>query len=368
MVFSVVLYTGRIRHPSHRKSRRIENMKILLNTLYVTLEDAYATLDGENIVIKQKDTTVARFPLHILEAVYLYSYAGASPSLMGKCADMGIDLVFCSPAGRFLARTTGMSRGNVLLRRKQYRAADSREESCQIARNFIFGKVKNSRKVIDRAIRDHSLKLDTEKLSKVSDYLKDQLNVILETNDLDALRGIEGVCASQYFSVFDDLILCSKETFYFHGRNRRPPLDNVNALLSYAYTMLASSCASALETVGLDSYVGFMHRDRPGRTSMAQDLMEELRPCIADRFVLTLINNRIIDENDFQHHEDGAVLLTDDGRKKMQKEWQAKKKEKVTHPFLKEKLEWGLIPYIQAMLLARYLRSDLDGYPPFLWR
>lgn len=343
-------------------------MKILLNTLFVTLEDAYASLDGENIVIKQKENTVARFPLHILEAIYLYSYSGASPSLMGKCAENGIDLVFCSPTGRFLARTTGMSRGNVLLRRKQYRVADSMTESCQIARHFIFGKVRNSRRVIDRAIRDHGIKLDTEKLSKISDYLKEQLEVILQTEDLATLRGIEGVCASQYFSVFDELILCAKESFYFHGRTRRPPLDNVNALLSYAYTMLASSCFSALETVGLVSYVGFMHRDRPGRTSMAQDLMEELRPCMADRFVLTLINNRIIDEADFQHHESGAVLLTDDGRKKMQREWQAKKKEKVTHPFLKEKVEWGLIPYIQAMLLARYLRSDLDGYPPFLWR
>ncbi len=343
-------------------------MKILLNTLFITLEDAYASLDGENIVVKQKENIAARFPLHILEAVYMFSYAGASPALMGKCAEKGIDLVFCSPNGRFLARTCGVSRGNVLLRRKQYRIADSEQESCKIARNFIFGKVRNARQVIERGKRDHSLKLDVEKLTKISDYLKTQLEEILEVNELDVLRGIEGNSASQYFSVLDDLILTSKEDFYFHGRNRRPPLDNVNALLSYVYTMLASSCASALETVGLDSYVGFMHRDRPGRTSLAQDLMEELRPCMADRFVLTLINNHIVDTNDFLKQENGAVLLTNDGRKKLQKEWQAKKKEKIIHPFLKEKIEWGLVPYMQAMLLSRYLRGDLDGYPPFLWR
>ena len=343
-------------------------MKLLLNTLYVTMEDAYASLDGENIVIKQKDNTVARFPLHILEAVYLFSYAGASPALMGKCADKGIDLVFCSPSGRFLARTCGTSRGNVLLRRKQYRMADSEEDSCKIARNIIFGKIKNSRQVIERAKRDHALKLDVENLSKASDYLKAQMEEVLNVKCLDTLRGIEGKCASTYFNIFDDLILTSKENFYFHGRNRRPPLDNVNAFMSYAYTMLGSSCASALEAVGLDSYVGFMHRDRPGRTSLAQDLMEELRPCMADRFVLTLINNRIVTAQDFVHQENGSVLLTDEARKKVQQEWQIKKKDKIIHPYLKEKIEWGLLPYFQAMLLSRYLREDIDGYPPFLWR
>ena len=343
-------------------------MKVLLNSLFITIENAYASLDGENVVVKQKDDTLARFPLHILDAIYIFSYSGASPALMGKCADKGIDLVFCSPSGRFLARTCGMSRGNVLLRRKQYRFADSEKESCKIARNFIFGKIRNSRQVIERAKRDHALKLDIDALSKISDYLKTQLEEVLQANDLESLRGIEGKSASQYFSVFDDLILTSKDSFYYHGRNRRPPLDNVNALLSYAYTMLGSSCASALETVGLDSYVGFMHRDRPGRTSLAQDLMEELRPCMADRFVLTLINNKIVDQSDFILQENGSVLLTNDGRKKVQKECQVKKKEKIMHPYLKEKMEWGLIPYAQAMLLARYLREDLDGYPPFLWR
>ena len=343
-------------------------MKVLLNTLFVTIEDAYASLDGENIVIKRKEETVARFPLHILEAVYMFTYAGASPSLMGKCADYGIDLVFCSPTGRFLARTSGISRGNVLLRRTQYRLADSEEQSCKIARNFICGKIRNSRQVIERARRDHPLVVDVEKLAKASAYLKAQMEEVLESSELEKLRGLEGNSASSYFAVFDDLILTAKDDFYFHGRNRRPPLDNVNALLSYAYTMLSSSCASALETVGLDSYVGFMHRDRPGRTSLAQDLMEELRPCMADRFVLTLINNKVVDKKDFLRQENGAVLLTDDGRKKLQKEWQAKKKEKIIHPYLKEKMEWGLVPYIQAMLLARHIRGDLDGYPPFLWR
>lgn len=204
---------------------------------------------------------------------------------------------------------------------------------------------------------------------KLMDYGSHILsNISVDHQKMASIRGIEGKCASTYFNIFDDLILTSKESFYFHDRNRRPPLDNVNALMSYAYTMLGSSCASALEAVGLDSYVGFMHRDRPGRTSLAQDLMEELRPCMADRFVLTLINNRIVTAQDFVHQENGSVLLTDEARKKVQQEWQIKKKDKIIHPYLKEKIEWGLLPYFQAMLLARYLREDIDGYPPFLWR
>jgi CRISPR-associated protein Cas1 len=343
-------------------------MKKLLNTLFVTLEDAYAALDGENVVIKQGETVAGRFPLHILESIYLFTYAGASPALMGKCARDGIDLVFLTPKGRFLARTCGQSRGNVLLRRTQYRVADDPFQSCRMARNFIFGKLNNARQVLDRTRRDHAMRIDEAKFQAASQQLKELMAQVLEEVSLDGLRGLEGAGATIYFGLFDDMILRSKDAFFFRTRNRRPPLDNVNALLSLVYTMLGNDCASALETVGLDAYVGFLHRDRPGRTSLALDLLEELRSCLADRFVLTLINNGVVTADDFQPQENGAVLLTPEGRRKVQKEWQAKKQQKITHPFLKEQIEWGLVPYVQALLMARCLRGDLDEYPPFLWR
>lgn len=343
-------------------------MRHLLNTLFVTTEDAYAALDGENVVIKQQEAVLGRFPLHILESIFLFTYAGASPALMGKCAEENINLVFCTPRGRFLARTSGQSRGNVLLRRTQYRAADDPNQSCRIARNFLYGKVSNARSVLDRTRRDHAMRIDEETFLTASNQLKGFLPMILEETSMESLRGLEGAAAIIYFHRMDDMILRNKDDFYFRGRNRRPPLDNVNAMLSFVYTMLGNDCASALETVGLDSYVGFLHRDRPGRTSLAQDLLEELRPCMADRFVLTMINDRKILPKDFSTQENGAILLSKEGRKKIQQEWQAKKQVKITHPFLKEKIEWGLVPYVQALLLSRYLRDDLDGYPPFLWK
>ncbi len=343
-------------------------MRHLLNTLFVTIEDAYATLDGENVVIRRGDETLGRFPLHILEGIFLFTYPGASPALMGKCARENVNLVFLTPRGRFLARTSGMSQGNVLLRRTQYRAADDPLQSCRIARNMIFGKLSNARQVLDRARRDHAPRIDAQRFQAVSDQLRGLLPQAMEETSLDALRGLEGAGANEYFSLFDDMILRSKDVFFFHGRSRRPPLDRVNALLSFVYTMLGNECASALEMVGLDAYVGFLHRDRPGRTSLAQDLLEELRPCMADRFVLTLINNQEISGKDFEEQENGAVFLTVEGRKKVQRAWQERKQVEIIHPFLKEKLPWGLVPYVQALLLARYLRDDLDGYPPFLWK
>jgi CRISPR-associated protein Cas1 len=343
-------------------------VKKLLNTLFITLEDAYAALDGENVVVRQGDAIVGRFPLHILESIFLFSYAGASPALMGKCAERGINLVFLTPRGRFLARTCGESNGNILLRRTQYRVADDPFQSCRMARNFIFGKLSNARQVLDRMRRDHAVRIDEAKFQAASQQLKGLMAQVLEEISLDSLRGLEGVGATIYFSLFDDMILRSKDEFFFRTRSRRPPLDNVNALLSFVYTMLGSDCASALESVGLDSYAGFLHRDRPGRTSLAQDLLEELRPCMADRFVLTLVNNGIVTADDFEPQESGAVLMTREGRKKLQKEWQTKKQQKITHPFLQEKLEWGMVPYVQALLLARCLRDDLDEYPPFLWK
>ena len=343
-------------------------MKHLLNTLFVTSEDIYLSLDGENVVANRERETVARYPLHALQSIVTFSYAGGSPALLGACTERGIGLAFCTPRGKFLARVSGASSGNVLLRRAQYRAADDPVQSCRIARTMIFGKLYNARWSIERTCRDHGLRVDAEKLSGASAKIKSLLPQVREETSPDSLRGLEGIGAAAYFDVFDDMILNRKDTFYFHGRNRRPPMDAVNALLSFAYSLLAHDCASALESVGLDAYVGFLHRDRPGRHSLALDLMEELRPCMADRFVLTMINNRMMELSDFSFAESGAVLLTEEGRKKFLKYWQEKKKDVLTHPYLNEKLPWGMIPYVQALLLARYLREDLDAYPPFLWK
>ena len=343
-------------------------MRKLLNTLFVTTEDAYLSLEGENVLVNREKQVIARFPLHNLSGILSFSYAGASPALMGACAERDIDLAFCTPRGRFLARTTGRSGGNVLLRRTQYRAADDPMESCRIARTMIFGKLYNSRWSVERTKRDHKLRIDEEKFREVSGAIQTLLPQVLEVTDPDSLRGLEGAGATEYFRVFDDMILRDKENFYYRGRNRRPPLDNVNAMLSFAYSLLTNDCASALESVGLDSYVGFLHRDRPGRVSLALDLMEELRPCFADRFVLKLINNQVLGSEDFEKSESGAVFLTDSARRKFLKSWQERKQEVITHPYLGEKLPWGLVPYVQALLLGRYLRGDLEEYPPFLWK
>lgn len=343
-------------------------MRQLLNTLFVTSEDIYLTLDGENVVANREKVVAARYPLHTLSAIITFSYSGASPALMGACAQRGISLSFCSPRGKFLARVTGESNGNVLLRRTQYRIADDPVQSCVLARNMIFGKIHNARWSIQRTRRDHSLRVDDARLGEVSEQLKDVLPQVLCQEDLDSLRGLEGAAATAYFGVFDQLILGNKAVFHFTTRSRRPSMDPVNALLSFAYSLLSHDCASALESAGLDSYVGFLHRDRPGRSSLALDLMEELRPCIADRFVLSCINNRIFQKSDFDYRENGAVFLNEKGRRIFLQRWQERKKDTLTHPFLGEKIPWGLVPYLQAMLLARHLRGDLEAYPPFLWK
>ena len=343
-------------------------MRHLLNTLFVTSEDIYLSLDGENVVANREGQAVARYPLHTLSGILSFSYAGASPALMGACVQRNVSLAFCTPRGRFLARICGENSGNVLLRRMQYRIADDPAQSCLIARSMIFGKLHNARWSIERTRRDHGLRLDGDTLSQASQTIKTLLPDVLSESSLDSLRGLEGAAATAYFRVLDDMILSNKADFFFHGRTRRPPLDPFNAMLSFAYGLLANDCASALESVGLDSYVGFLHRDRPGRTSLALDLMEELRPCLADRFVLTIINQRSMKPADFQHREGGSVLLTDDARRSFLKAWQERKREVITHPYLGEKLPWGLVPYVQALLLSRYIRGDLDAYPPFLWK
>lgn len=343
-------------------------MKQLLNTLFVTSEDVYLSLDGENVVANREKQVVARYPLHTLQGIVSFSYAGASPALMGACAKHDIGLSFLTPRGRFLASVCGETRGNVLLRRMQYRLADDPVKSAAIARTMIFGKLYNARWSLERACRDHGMRVDTDSLKSASQTIKGLLPQTLAEESPDRLRGIEGVGAAAYFGVFDQLILREKETFRFTARSRRPPLDAVNALLSFAYTLLAHDCASALESVGLDAYVGFMHTDRPGRRSLALDLMEELRPCVADRTVLTLINNQVVKAEDFVYGENGAVLLNESGRNAVLKAWQEKKKTALTHPFLEEKTQWGMVPFLQALLLARYIRGDLDEYPPFLWK
>lgn len=343
-------------------------MRKLLNTLFVLSEDAYLTLDGENVVILSGSETLARFPLHTLEGINCFSYKGATPALIGACADKNILLCFFTPQGKYLAQVVGKEYGNVLLRKEQYRISDNLDLCCKYSKNMILGKVYNARWNLERTIRDHPERVDSEKIKIVSLELQDSLSKIRLCDNIENLRGIEGQLASRYFSVFDELIINQKEDFHFEVRNRRPPLDRVNAILSFAYTVLVNECSNALRSVGLDSYVGFMHRDRPGRQSLALDLMEELRSVMADRFVLTLINTRAIHKDCFTKSEDNAILLNDKGRKIFFSAWQNRKKEKITHPYLKEKIEWGLVPYVQALLLARTIRGDLEEYPPFMWK
>lgn len=342
-------------------------MKKLLNVLYVTVPDTYLSLDGETIVIKKDEKVAMRLPLHNLENIVCFNYMGTSPALMGACAERGIGLCYLTPRGRFLARVSGKVQGNVLLRKKQYAVSEDENESVSIASSFLLGKIANCRKVLDRAVRDHAILVDTDRLTNTSMALKNVLKQIGECQSVADLMGFEGSAAKQYFDVFDQLILQQKNDFYFTERSRRPPLDNLNALLSFLYTLLAFEATSALETVGLDAYVGFLHQDRPGRPSLALDLMEELRPVFADRLALSLINRKQITGAGFTQKESGGILMDDDTRKLVLTAWQERKQEEIMHPFLKERIPFGLIPYVQALLLARFLRGDLDAYPPFFW-
>ena len=343
-------------------------MRRLLNTLYLFTEDAYLALDGENVVARVDGKEVGRVPLHTLEAIVSFAYPGASPALMAGCAERGVALSFCDRRGRFLASAQGEVSGNVLLRKEQFRWSDDEAKSLGVARNFIVGKLYNSRWVLERCVRDHGERVDAAKLKAASEQLAASISSARCCESLGALRGIEGDAAAAYFSVFDELLLRDGDTFYFHGRVRRPPTDAVNAMLSLFYTALARDCSSALSAVGLDPFVGFLHVDRPGRRSLALDLMEEFRPLMVDRFVVTAVNNRVVDASCFERRETGEVRLTDDGRKELFKSWQDKKKETITHPFLKEKIPWGLAPFVQAQLLAKCIRGDLDAYPPMLWK
>lgn len=316
-------------------------MKQLLNTLFVTSEDAYLSLENDNVVVQRDKTALAKIPLRSLEQILSFSYKGASPALMGQCAQTGTGLSFYTPRGRYLCSILGENNRNVLLRRSQYRFADDTDSSARFARSFVIGKIFNSRWVLERTKRDHNLRVNVERLSGQSQALSGYLKQVSGCNDVDAIRGLEGLAAKDYFYAFDDLILRSKDDFFFEQRSRRPPLDRMNALLSFSYSLLTGDCLAALQGVGLDPYVGFLHVDRPGRPSLALDLMEEFRPALADRFALTLVNLGSISAGDFEQRENGGVFLNDAGRKTVLAAWQKRKQEVITHPFLGEKMPWG---------------------------
>ena len=341
-------------------------MKKLLNTLYVTTPESYIAREGENILIKVNDEIRFRIPVHNLEGIVSFGYIGASPSAMHLCCERGVELSFLTANGKFLARVSGEVSGNVLLRRKQYRWADQEGDKLRLAKRFVEAKIHNSRRVLQRALRDHGGSVLGSDVENIIVRMKNMIERVENATSVETVRGIEGEAANSYFSIFDSLIINQKESFKFDGRVKRPPTDYVNALLSFVYTLLAHECSSALETVGLDPQVGYLHTDRSGRKSLALDMMEELRSYLADRMVLTLINRKQISETGFTKLENGAVLMKDETRKEVLVSWQQRKTEEIVHPFLNEKIQVGLIPYVQSMLLARNIRGDLDDYPPYL--
>lgn len=343
-------------------------MKKLLNTLFVTLQGSSVVKEGESVVVREGDEVRLRVPVHGLGGLVTFGQVWCSPPLLFLCAERGVGVSFMSMNGRFLARVAGPVCGNVLLRRTQYRWGDDPQRSASVARDMLTGKLANGRQVLLRARRDHGEKGSAPVLDEAAERLADCLTRLPLAQSLDELRGIEGEGANAYFAAFDALITAREPCFRFTTRNRRPPLDPVNCLLSFLYTLLAHDARSALEGVGLDPAVGFLHRDRPGRSSLALDLMEELRPVLADRVALSLLNLGQLRARDFRTEESGAVLLSDDARKQVLVAYQKRKQEEIMHPFLKERVEVGLLCHVQGLLLARHIRGDLDGYPAFLWR
>lgn len=343
-------------------------MRKLLNTLYVTTQGSYVHRDGETVVIEQEQKKMLQVPIHMISSIVCFGNVLCSPALLGFCAEQGVSISFLTENGRFLASVHGPVSGNVLLRRNQYRMADS-ESSCRnIASNIVAAKCANSRLVLHRAIRDHGDKIDALSVRMASGSIERLIAQIDSALGTDAIRGIEGMAAAEYFAVFNELIVEQKDSFIFNDRNRRPPLDPVNALLSFLYTLLVHDIRSALETVGLDPAVGFLHRDRPGRPSLALDIMEEFRPVIADRLALSLINRRQVNPKGFSKAANGAVTMDDETRKTVLVEYQKRKQEEVFHPYIEETIQIGLLFFIQANLMARHIRGDIDGYPPFFWR
>ncbi|WP_417908719.1 type I-C CRISPR-associated endonuclease Cas1c [Candidatus Electronema sp. PJ] len=341
-------------------------MKTHLNTLFVTTQGAYLAKDGETVAVRLEGETKLRLPVHTLGGIVCFGNVGCSPFLLGFCGENNVAVSFLDEQGRFLARVVGPVSGNVLLRREQYRRADDLAFSAQMARAFLSGKVGGSRNVLLRVLRDHGDKVDVEQIKQATDRLGASLRRLQEELDLDAVRGVEGDAAHVYFQHFDHLILRNKEEFFFRERSRRPPLDRVNCLLSFLYTLVMHDVRSALECVGLDPAVGFLHRDRPGRPGLALDMMEEFRP-LADRLALSLINLGQLRPKDFVLSESGGVRMKDEARKELLTAYQARKQDVLEHPFLGEKMPLGLFFHTQALLLARFLRGDLDGYPPVIF-
>jgi CRISP-associated protein Cas1 len=343
-------------------------MKRLLNTLFVTTQGTYLARQREAVLVRVNKETKLRVPIHTLGGIVCFGRVACSPALMELCAENDVSISFLSERGKFIARVQGPVSGNVLLRREQYRKADDDKVSADFARAIVIAKIANARTVLLRARRERPADLGADAIRKAAEHLADTIGRLSEPATLDSIRGCEGEAAKTYFSVFDHLITASKEDFFLRGRSRRPPLDNVNALLSFLYTLLMHDVRSGLEGVGLDPAVGFLHRDRPGRFGLALDLMEELRPFLADRLAVSLINRQQVKPSGFTRTESGGVIMDDATRKIVLVAYQNRKQEELTHPFLDEKLSIGLLPHAQALLAARFLRGDLDGYPPFVWK
>jgi CRISPR-associated protein Cas1 len=343
-------------------------MKKHLNTLFITTQGAYLHKEGETVVVRVQNEVRIRLPVHTIGGIVCFGNVLCSPFLMGFCAENGVAVSFLTEHGRFLARIQGPVSGNVLLRREQYRRADDGKASGAVAKSVIMGKLANCRTVLRRALRDHGEKLNSPALREVSASMTQCLDRVGGETEVDVLRGIEGNAANMYFSVFNELITAQKEDFVFRERSRRPPLDNVNALLSFVYTLTMHDVRSALESVGLDPAVGFLHRDRPGRPGLALDLMEEFRPFLADRLVLSLINLKKVRKDGFRQTDSGAVIMTDETRKEVLVAYQNRKQEEILHPFLEEKVHVGMLFHVQALLFARALRGDMEAYPPFIWK
>jgi CRISPR-associated protein Cas1 len=343
-------------------------MKHLLNTLFVVTQGAWLSRDGECVVLNFDKENRRKHPVHLFESIMCFGRVNATAPLMGFCAEKGVPISFFSESGRYIARVDGPVRGNVLLRRQQYRFADDPAASSAIARNILVAKLANSRNVLMRFARENDSDGENSSIISAIKYLGYTAQDIKSRLSLDVLRGYEGDAARTYFSVFNDMILNQKDCFSFHDRSRRPPLDEVNAMLSFVYSMLAHDAASALEGVGLDPAVGYLHRDRPGRPSLALDLMEEFRPWLADRLVLSLINRKQVGPSGFSRAENGSVEMNEETRKTVIAAWHERKQDELTHPFIGEKVAIGLVPHIQARLLARHIRGDLAEYPPFVWK
>lgn len=339
-------------------------MRKLLNTLYITDEQAYLSLEGETVVCQSENKEKLRIPFANIESIVCFSYIGCSPALMGKCADNGVGLTFHTPTGRFLARVSGKVRGNVYTRAQQMEVFNKRQ--LELVRNTVSAKLLNTRHLLERSLRDNVLEHE-EEVKALSDKLKEQVYALQECTDIEVIRGIEGSSAKGFFHIFKYLLLNKSKIFRLTERSKHPPLDATNALLSFLYAILTNDIVSALETVGLDSYIGFYHTLRSGRSSLACDLVEEVR-CIAERFAISMINLKILSETDFEKEITGAVYLNDEGRKKVLMRLQAKKREEIYHNVLKEKVQYGLIPFVQANLLAKTIRGELNEYPPFLMR